>query len=192
MMSMLSYPPTRKRDATERSVLRLVGSVLAFLTILLALLCVIFHHSLLELILAVIMGLFALRVLLFWLENTPPHRQPPAKETTRTPAPPQEQPASLSSQSWPLSPLAAEQHLPHSVPLPPKLPRSVRPQHLSQAAAVPARPAPRSQQGRRPLPASRPPALWLPPLSASVPLLSPAPAPQPSELGDGQDDDGNR
>src|SRR5260370_33612546 len=76
MMPMLPYPPGTKRDAAEHSLLRVLGGVLAFLSILLTLLGIILHQRVPDLILALIVGMFALRVLILWLgEKT--HAPPP-------------------------------------------------------------------------------------------------------------------
>src|SRR5216683_2856855 len=174
MMPMLPYPPATKPDAAEHSLLRVLGGVLAFLSLLLTLLSIILHQRVPDLILALIVGMFALRVLILWLGDKPQHQRPipgwssmdPVRYPLQSPAYTPGQPApsaSLYSQSQPLSRLAPEQHMPQSVPLPPtvvappppQLPRSIRPQ--------------------------QPPSLWLPPPSTSVPLPSPAPVPRPSQ-----------
>ncbi len=182
-MPMLPYPPATKPDAAEHSLLRVLGGVLAFLSLLLTLLSIILHQRVPDLILALIVGMFALRVLILWLGDKPQHQQPsavwssmdPVRYPLQSPAYTPGQPApsaSLYSQSQPLSRLAPEQHMPQSVPLPPtvvappppQLPRSIRPQ--------------------------QPPSLWLPPPSTSVPLPSPAPVPRPSQQGNWPYDDG--
>src|SRR5437879_10676026 len=76
MMSMLPYPPSTKPDAAENSLLRVLGGVLAFLSILLTLLGIILHQRVPDLILAIIVGIFALRVLILWLGNKPQQQQP--------------------------------------------------------------------------------------------------------------------
>src|SRR5690348_8068374 len=73
---MLPYPPSIKQGAPERSLLRVLGGVLASLSILLALLGVIFYQHALDLVLAIIAGMFAVRVLLLWQGNKPQSRQP--------------------------------------------------------------------------------------------------------------------
>src|SRR6266851_4537911 len=199
-MSMLSNPPSTKPDAAENSLLRVLGGVLAFLSILLTLLGIILHQRVPDLILALIVGMFALRVLILWLGAKPQHQQPIpgwssmqwVRYPMQSPSYPPGQPApsaSPSSQSQLLSPLAPEQHMQQSVPLPPaavappppKLPRSIRPQQPPKAPAFPAPPAP-PPQGVQPLSPSRPPSLWLPPPSTSVPM--------PSQEGIWQYDDG--
>ena len=207
-MSMLSYPPSTKPDAAENSLLRVLGGVLAFLSILLTLLGIILHQRVPDLILAIIVGIFALRVLILWLGAKPQHQQPipgwSSMEWIRypmqSPPYPPGQPApsaSPSSQPQPLYQLAPEQHMQQSVllppaavaPPPPQLPRSIRPQQPSEAPALPAQPAP-PPQGLLPIPPSQPPSLWLPPPSTSVPLPSPAPVPRPTQQGNWQYDDG--
>jgi hypothetical protein len=199
-MPMLPFPPATKPDAAEHSLLRVLGGVLAFLSLLLTLLGIIWHQSVPDLILAIIVGMFALRVLLLWLGAKPQHQQPipgwsssidPVRYAMQSPPYPQEQPAapaSPSSQAQSLYQLAPEQHMQQSVPLPPaavtppppQLPRSVRPQRPPQAPTFPAQPAP-PPQGVQPLPPSQPRSLWLP---------SPAPAHRTSQQGIWQYDDG--
>ncbi|HLZ63251.1 MAG TPA: hypothetical protein VKR06_40480 [Ktedonosporobacter sp.] len=183
---MLPYPPSIKRDTPERSLLRVLGGVLASLSMLLALLGIIFYQRVVDLILAIIVGIFAVRVLLLWLGNKPQHQQPLPEWSSRERYSMQ---ASPYSQSRPLSQLATKQHMQHSVPVPPvpdaplspKLPRSIRPQKPPEAPMFPARPisAPPAVQ---PLPPSQPPSLWSPPLSA--------PASGPSRQEIWQYDDG--
>src|SRR5260370_12834107 len=78
MMPMLPYPPGTKRDAAEHSLLRVLGGVLAFLSILLTLLGIILHQRVPDLILALIVGMCALRVLILCLGGKPQQPQPPA------------------------------------------------------------------------------------------------------------------
>src|SRR6266571_4165159 len=129
MMPMLPYPPYTKPDAAENSLLRVLGGVLAFLSILLTLLAIILHQRVPDLILAIIVAMFALRVLLLWLADKPPHQQPapgwssmdPLRYPLPSPPSPPGQPAASASpysQSQPLSQLALEQHTQQSVPLP--------------------------------------------------------------------------
>jgi hypothetical protein len=73
---MLPYPPSMKPGAAENSLLRVLGGVLAFLSILLTLLGIILHQRVPDLILAIIVGMFALRVFLLWLGEKPRHQQP--------------------------------------------------------------------------------------------------------------------
>src|SRR5712692_7630785 len=189
MMPMLPYPPATRPDAAEHSLLRVLGGVLAFLSLLLTLLGIILAPRVPDLILAVIVGMFALRVLILWLGAKPQHQQPipgwssmqwvrypmqPPAYTLGEPAPY----ASPYSQSQPLYEIAPSLHMQQSVPLPPavvappppKLPRSIRPQHPPKAPAFPAQPAPPPQEVQ-PIP-PQPPSLWLPPPSASVPMPS--------------------
>src|SRR5712691_11223690 len=161
MMPMLPYPPSTRPDAAENSLLRVLGGVLAFLSILLTLLGIILHQRVPDLILAIIVGMFALRVLILWLGAKPQHQQPIpgwssmqwVRYPMQSPPYPPGQPApsaSPSSQSQPLSQLAPGQHMPQSVPLPPaavappppQLPRSIRPQRPTEAPAFPAQPVP--------------------------------------------------
>jgi hypothetical protein len=207
-MPKLPYPPSTKPDAAEHSLLRVLGGVLTFLSILLALLGIIFHQRVPDLILAIIAGIFALRVFILWLGAKPQHQQPIAEWSSRkwvryplqSPPSTPGQPASSASPyspTQPLSQLAPEQHMPHSVPMPPaavaplspKLPRSIRPQRPPEAPAFPAQPAP-LPQGVQPMSPSQPPSLWTPPRYASGPMPSPAPVPRPSQQENWQDDDG--
>ena len=75
-MPMLPYPPSTRLDSAQHSLLRVLGGVLTFLSILLALLGIIFHQHVPDLILAIIVGIFALRVLILWLGAQPQHQQP--------------------------------------------------------------------------------------------------------------------
>jgi hypothetical protein len=189
-MPMLPYPPSTKPNATENSLLRMLGGVLAFLSILLALLGILLHQRVPDLILAIIVGMFALRLLILWLGYKPQQQQPLPRwvryPMSSSPSP-QGQPApyvSPSSPSRPLYQLAPEHHMQPTTPLPPAavappsptLPRSVRPQ--------------RPPQGVPPIPPSPPPSPWLPPPYASVPVPSPAPVPRPAQQGNWQYDDG--
>src|SRR5258706_11689829 len=202
MMPMLPYPPSTKPDAAENSLLRVLGGVLAFLSILLTLLGIILHQRVLDLILAIIVGIFALRVLILWLGHKPQQQPIPVWVRYPKPSPPstQGQPAPYASpysQSQPLHQIAPEQHMQQTVPMPPAavaspsptLPRSIRPQWPPKAPALPAQPAP-PPQVVQPIPPSQPPSLWLPPPSPSVPMPSPAPVPRPSQEGNWQYDDG--
>lgn len=186
---MLPYPPAVERDAAQRSLMRVVGGVLALLSILLALLCIIFHQGVADLVLAIIAGLFGVRVLLLWLGTTPQHYHPlPAWSSTEryamgAPLSPRGQPTP-SLQSRPLTRLAAEQHRqPGLLPPPPRLPRSVRPQRQPGAAALPARFVPLPQSGAQPHWPSQP---------AAVPLPTPAPVSPPSGQEIWHYDDENR
>src|SRR5712692_8524476 len=76
MMPMLPYPPATRPDAAEHSLLRVLGGVLAFLSLLLTLIGIILHQRVPDLILALIVGMFALRVLILWLGAKPLHQQP--------------------------------------------------------------------------------------------------------------------
>src|SRR5258708_38496140 len=185
MMLMLPYPPSTKPDAAENSLLRVLGGVLALLSILLTLLGIILHQRVPDLILAIIVGIFALRVLILWLGNKSQQQQPiPVWVRYPMPSPPspQGQPAPYASpysQSQPLYQIAPEQHMQQTVPMPPavvappspKLPRSIRPQWPPKAPAFPAQPAP-PPQVVQPIPPSQPP------------------VPRPSQEGNWQYDDG--
>lgn len=184
---MLPYPPSIERDMQERSLLRVLGGVLASLSILLALLGIIFYQHVLDLILALIVGIFAVRVLFLWLGNKPQHQQPLPEWASRGRYHMQ---ASPYSRSQSLSQLAAKQHMQHSVPVPPvpdappspKLPRSIRPQKPPEASIFPAHPISAPPAAQRLSPPSQPPSRWSPPL--------PAPAPGPSRQEIWQYDDG--
>jgi len=205
---MLPYPPPTKPGAAENSLLRVLGGILAFLSILLTLLGIILHQRVPDLILAIIVGIFALRVFLLWLGDTPQHQQPlpgwssmnPVRYPLQSPPYPAGQPASSASPystTQPLYPLAPEPHRQQSVPLAPAvvvplsphLPHSIRPQWPLEAPAFPAHPAP-PPQGVQPMPPSPPPSLWLPPPYASIPRPLPAPLPRPSQQESWQYDDG--
>lgn len=207
-MPMLPYPPPTKPDAAENSWLRALGGTLALLSILLTLLGIILHQRVPDLILAIIVGMFALRVLILWLGDKSQHPQPSAVWSFRDPimypmqSPPytQEQPtpyASPYSQSQPFYQIALDPHMRQTVPMPPaaiappppKLPRSIRPLWPPKASAFPTQSTP-PPQVVPPLPPSPPPSLWLPPLYASIPMPSPAPLPSPSQQEDWQYDDG--
>jgi len=207
-MPMLPYPPSTKPDVAENSLLRVLGGVLALLSILLALLGIILHQRVTDLILAIIVGIFALRVLILWLGDKPQSQQSTPKWSSMDPRmyPMQSSPytqgqpapyASPYSQSQPRYQLAPEQHMQQTVPMPPaavaspppKLPRSIRPQLPPKAPAFPAQPAP-LPQGAQPIPQSQPSSLWPPPPYTSVPMPSPAPVPMPSQEGNWQYDDG--
>ncbi|HEX6480450.1 MAG TPA: hypothetical protein VF043_16550 [Ktedonobacteraceae bacterium] len=194
-MPELPYRPSTRPDAAEHSLLRLLGGVLTFLSILLALLGFIFHQRVPDLILALIVGIFALRVLILWLGAQPQHHQPIAGRSSREwvryplpspPSPPEQTTSSASpdSPTQPLSQLAPEHHLPPAAvaPLAPQLPRSIRPQRPPQAPAFPAQPAP-SPQEVQPMSPSPP--------YTSGPMPSPAPVPGPSRQENWQHDDGN-
>lgn len=207
-MPELPYPPAPRPDAAEHAHQRVLGGVLTFLSILLALLGCIFHQRVPDLLLAISVGIVALRVLLLWLGAQPQHHQPlvdwSSREWERSPWPsppsPAGPPASSASPdapTQPLSQLAPEQPMPQSVPLPhaavaplaPQVPRSIRPPRPLQAAAFPAQPAP-PPQGVQPLSPAPLPSLWPPPPSASVSLPVPAPVPRPSQQEHWQYDDG--
>jgi hypothetical protein len=202
-MPMLPYPPSTKPDAAENSLLRVLGGVLALLSILLTLLGIILHQRVPDLILAIIVGIFALRVLILWLGNKSQPQQPTpvwVRYPMQSSPYPQGQPAPYASpysQSQPLYQIAPEQHMQQTVPMPPaavaspppKLPRSIRPQQPPKAQAFPAQPAP-LPQGAQPIPPSQPSSLWPPPPYTSVPMPSPAPVPMPSQEGNWQYDDG--
>ena len=63
---MLPYSSLYTR-AGDNSLLRVLGGVLALLSIVLALLGIIFHQGVADLIIGVVVGIFALRVLILWL-----------------------------------------------------------------------------------------------------------------------------
>ena len=165
---MLPYPPSIKRNTSERSLLRVAGGVLASLGIILALLGIIFYQHAVDLILAIIVGIFAVRTLLLWLGNRP-QQQPLPEWSSRERYSMQ---ASPSSQSRPFSQLAAQQPLQHSVavlpapnvPSQPKLPRSIRPQKPPETPLFPAQPI-SARPAAQPLSPSQPPSSWSPPLS---------------------------
>jgi hypothetical protein len=205
-MPTLPYPSSTRPEAAEHSWLRVLGGVLAFLSILLALLGIIFHQRVPDLMLASIVGIFALRVFLLWLGAQPRQQQPIAGCSARQwvryplqapPAPPgQPAPsASPSSPTQPLPQLAPEQHRQQSMPMPPASvvplspmwPRSIGPQRPPQAPTFPAQPAP-PPHGVPPMSPAPPPALWPP--YASGPLPSPAPLPWPPRQENWQDDGG--
>jgi hypothetical protein len=207
-MPKLPYPPSTKPGAAEHSLLRALGGVLAFLSIVLALLGFILHQRVPDLILAIIVGMFALRVFLLWLGDKPQHQRSIPGWSSRDPvryplqSPPNTagQPAPHASpyfQSQPLYPHATEQHRQQTVPMPPAavapppptLPHSIRPQRPPEAPAFPVQPAP-PPHGVQSIPPSPPPSLWLPPPYAAIPILSPAPAPRPSQQEIWQYDDG--
>jgi hypothetical protein len=202
-MPTLPYPPSTRPEAAEHSWLRVLGGVLTFLSILLALLGIIFHQRVPDLIVASIVGLFALRVFILWLGAQPQQQQPSAgcsaRQWVRYPlqAPPGQPAPSASpfSPTQPLPQLAPEQHRQQSVPMPPASvvplspmwPRSIGPQRPPQAPTFPAQPAP-PPHGVPPLSTAPPPALWPP--YASGPMPSPAPLPWPSRQETWQDDGG--
>ena len=176
---MLPYPPYRKPGTAEQSLPRVLGGVLALLSILLALLGIILHQRVTDLMLAFIVGLFALRVLIVWLGDTPQHQRPSPRWSTIAPVrhpgqPPAHAlgspaaPASPYFQSQPFSQRAPEQPTQPTAPLPdasvppplPALPRSIRPQRPPIAPAFWAQPAP-PPQGVQPLPPALPPFLRL-------------------------------
>ena len=168
-MPMLPYPPATKPDAAEHSLLRVLGGVLAFLSLLLTLLGIILLQHVPDLILAVIVGIFALRVLILWLGDKPQQQQPIPGWSSMNP-----KMYPMQSPPYPLGQPASDAS--------PKLPRSIRPQQPPKASAFRAQPAP-PPQGVQPLPPSRPP-------SAAVPMPSPAPVPWPSQEENEQYGDG--
>ena len=131
MMPKLPYPSSTRPDAAQHSLLRVLGGILTFVSILLALLGIIFHQRVPDLMLAIIVGSFALRVLILWLGAKPQQHQPIAgrssREWVRYPlqSPPSTpgQPTSFASPDSPTQPLprlAAEQYRPRSAPMPPR------------------------------------------------------------------------
>src|SRR5260370_16581343 len=130
MMPMLPYPPSTKPDAAENSWLRVLGGTLAFLSILLTLLGIILHQRVPDLILAIIVGMFALRVLILWLGDKPQHQQPravwssmdPIMQPIQTPPYTQKQPAPYpppSSHSPPFFQTSPPPPLHPTLPFPP-------------------------------------------------------------------------
>src|SRR5258708_27180289 len=129
-MLKLLYPPSTKPDAAEHSLLRVLGGVLALLSILLALLGIIFHQRVPDLILASSVGIFALRVLILWLGAKLQHHHPIAgwssteggRDPLQSPPSPPGHPASFASPDSPTQPLyhlAPQPHPPPSAPIPP-------------------------------------------------------------------------
>ena len=72
---MLPYSPSTKQDAAENSLLRVLGGVLALMRILLTVLSIILHQGVPDLLLAIIVGIFALRILILWLGDKPQPQQ---------------------------------------------------------------------------------------------------------------------
>ena len=72
---MLPYSSYTKPEAKETSLLRVLGGILALLSILLTVLGIIFHHGVLDLALSIIVGIFAVRVLILWLGDKPQSAQ---------------------------------------------------------------------------------------------------------------------
>ena len=194
---MLPYPPSTKSGVAENSLLRALGGVLALLSILLTVLGIILHQRVPDLILAVIVGIFALRVLILWLGDKPQQQQPFPMQSPPFTQGHSAQYVPLNSQPQPLYQNAPELYEqptapmpPTSVaPLPPNLPRSIRPLQPSNASAFPAQPA-SPPQVVQPIPLSQPTSLWPPTPYASVPTPSPAPVSKPSQEGHWQYDDG--
>lgn len=204
---MLPYSPSTKQDAAENSLLRVLGGVLALMSILLTVLSIILHQGVPDLILAIIVGIFALRILILWLGDKPQPQQSapvlpsmnPVMNPMQSPPYTQGQPAPYASpysQPQPLYQVAPELYTQQTaplpaiavVPLPPKLPRSIRPQQPPQAPAFPAL-LDQPPQVVQPIPPSQQSSLWPPPLRASVPIPSPAPVSRPSQEGNWQYDD---
>jgi hypothetical protein len=200
-MPMLPYPPPTKPGAAENSLLRVLGGVLALLSIVLTLLSIILHQSVLDLILAFIIGIFALRVLILWLGDKPQQQQSLPAWSYMDPAmhPMQSYPytqgqsapyASSYPQSQPPYNIVTEQHMQQTINIPPtevappsRLPRSIRPQQPPNASAFPAQPTPTPQ-------IVQPTSLWPTPPYVSVPMPSPAPLDWPSQDRGWQYDDG--
>jgi hypothetical protein len=185
-MPMLPYPPYTKPSAAEKSLLRVLGGILALLAILLALLGIIIHQGVSDLIFAIIVGMFALRVFLLWLGDKPQHKQvnPRWSSTNWVRYPMQSPPytagqpapyAQLDFQSQPLYQLAPEEpgqqteSTPPAVPSAPLpgFPHSIRLQRPPKAAAFPDHPVPPPQEVQ-PMPY----ASVSIPLSAPLPMLS--------------------
>lgn len=205
---MLPYPPHPKPAATQNSLLRALGGVLAVLSILLAVFGIILHQRVLDLIFAIIVGLLALRILFLWLGYKPQHQQPVPGLPSMGQGiyPPQAPPfpvgqyapySSPTSQSQPLYQPVAEQYLNQTVPIPPaaaaptppKLPRSIRPQRPSQAPAFPAQyVSPDQETG--PIPPSAPSSAWPSPQYPPMPKPSPEPQTRPFQRRSWQYDDG--
>lgn len=190
VIPVLPDPPSRKPVVEQRALVRALGGVLAFLSIPLALLGIAFHQRVGDLVLASIVGIFALRVLLLWLAESPQRRQPvvgsPSTQRVRPPLPsPAGAPAAPSSPSQSLSQQALAHHGRPGGPLPPgavvapplqSLPRSIRPQRPRTAPALPAQPASPPAAGERQMPPALPPALRLPSPYATE-LMPPLPGP---------------
>ena len=185
-MPMLPYPPYTKPSAAEKSLLRVLGGILAFLAVLLALLGIIIHQSVSDLIFAIIVGMFALRVFLLWLGDKPQHKQVNSRWSSanwvRYPmqSPPYAagQPAQYAPpdfQSQPLYQFAPEQPRQQTVSMPPAMTsapqpgllHSIRLQRPPKAPAIPAQPAP-PPQGVQPMP-NAPVSI---PSSTPLPMLS--------------------
>ena len=202
-MPMLPYPPPTKSSPAENSLLRVLGGVLALLSIVLTLLSIILHQSVLDLILAFIVGIFALRVLFLWLGDKPQPQQPipvwsymdPVMHPMQSPPYTQGQPtpyaSTYSSQSQPYYQYVPEQPMPTTtvVPPPQRLPRSVRPQQPPNVSAFPTQPVPPSQE-LQPGPPSQPTSPWTTPPYASIPMPSPTPLARPSQDRSWQYEDG--
>jgi hypothetical protein len=156
-MPMLPYPPYTKPSASENSLLRVLGGVLALLSILLTLLGFILHQRVADLVLAIIVGMFALRVFLLWLGDKPQHQQfTPGWSSSGWVRYPMQSPPHTASQpvshaspyfpSQPLYQLAPEQHSQQAVPMSPtptatppaKMPHSIRLKRSPKVSAFPA------------------------------------------------------
>lgn len=115
-MSMLPYPPPyTKQDGGENSLMRVLGGVLALLSLILMLLGIIFHQHVLDLILAIVVGIFALRVLILWLGDKSGKAQQPQMGSPRQARFPMQQPPIYPAQSrlsQPLQPYAGQQMQP--------------------------------------------------------------------------------
>jgi hypothetical protein len=212
--TMLPYPPPLTRpnaNTAQNSLLRALGGVLAAFSILLAVLGIILHQRILDLIFAIIVGLIALRILALWLGFKPQHQQQPTAGWTpmgqgsyplhATGSPPgQYAPyAPAYPQSQPHYQLAAEQNIHQPVPIPPapaataptppKLPRSIRPQRpaQTQAPAFPVQPAP-PDPGTQPIPPLAPSSPWQ---SQYPPVTMPSSDPPPLQERSWLYDDGD-
>ena len=121
---MLPYWSATKPNAAENQFMRVLGGVLALLSILLTLLATILHQRAADLVFATVVGLFALRILILWLGEKP--QPPPIAERTwgsvgnRLWSPPRQRApyASPYSRSQQLSPPHTSVSLPSPAPEP--------------------------------------------------------------------------
>ena len=207
MRPMLPYPSSTKPGAAENSLMRVLGGVLALMSILLTLLGIIVHQRVPDLILAVIVGIFALRVLILWLGDKPQQQPFPVRSSMDTVTYPMQSSPSTQGHSTAYIPLnsqpqsfyrnAPELYEQPTMPMPSvavespplKLPRSIRPQQPPNASPFPTQLA-SPPEVVQPVTSSQPTSLWLPPPNASVPMSSQAPVSSPSQEGNWQYDDG--
>lgn len=146
-MSMLPYPPPyMKQDAGENSLMRVLGGVLALLSLILTLLGIIFHQHVVDLILAIIVAIFALRVLILWLgdKGSKVHSLYPTQSRLSQPLQPL---PPYASQHLPVPPSRAmpypaqygQQPVRYAVPYPQSRPlyNAVPDPHMEQTVAIP-------------------------------------------------------